>query len=142
MKRFLIPRRRRERGQAMVEFAVTGIVFCIIVFGAVDVGRAVWNYNTLSESVREGGRYAIVHGENSADPSGPGDDAKVTEAVEKFAGGLDTSQLGVQTEWPDGDNGLGDHVNVKGEYTYEPIFGFWGAVSFTLSSSTTMEITY
>ncbi len=142
MKRILNRRRWRERGQALVEFALVGFVFFLIVFGTIDVGRAVWNYNTLSEAVREGGRYAIVHGENSDEPAGPGADAKVIEAAEKFAGGLNTSQLTVTAEWPDGDNGLGDRVKVKGEYTYEPIFSFWGAPSFTMSSSTTMEITY
>lgn len=150
MRRFFIGRRRRERGQALTEFAVVGLVFFLLVFGMIDVGRAVWNYNTLSQATREGGRYAIVHGEFSDDPSGPGSpyftapdsDSKVTETVERFASGLDPARLAVSAEWLDGDNSFDNRVKVKSEYTYQPIFSFWGGLSFTMSSSTTMKITY
>ena len=110
--------KRRESGQALVEFALVSIVFFIIVFGTIDVGRAVWNYNTLAQATREGTRYAIVHGADSTDPSGPGSayytapatDTKVTEAVEEFASGLDSSRLTILAEWPDGTTDGGSTV--------------------------------
>ena len=142
--------RRRESGQALMEFALVGIIFVILVFGVIDVGRAVWNYNTLAQATREGTRYAIVHGAASSDPSGPGSsyfvppdsDTKITEAVETFASGLDISQLTVLAEWPDGANNPGSAVKVTSQYTYEPMFDLFGIVSFTMTSSSTMEITY
>ncbi len=138
-----------ERGQALVEFALVAIVFFIFVFGMVDAGRAVWNYNTLAQATREGTRYAIVHGSASTDPSGPGSenytapdsDTMVTQQVEKFGGGLNTSRLTVRSEWPDGTNIAGNQVTVTSEYEFEPIFNFLGLVSFTMTSSSTMEIT-
>ena len=138
-----------EHGQALVEFALVGIVFFLLVFGMIDAGRAVWNYNTLSQATREGTRYAIVHGADSSDPSGPGSayytppdaDTKITETVAAFAGGLDGSSLTVQSEWPDGDAAPGNHVQVTSTYTYEPMFNFFGLVSFDMTSSSTMEIT-
>ena len=141
--------REPERGQALVEFALISIVFFIFVFGMVDAGRAVWNYNTLAQATREGSRYAIVHGSDSADPSGPGSayytapntDTMVTQQVEKFGGGLNTSQLTVQAQWPGGSNATGNDVTVTSQYQYQPIFNFLGIVSFTMTSSSTMEIT-
>ena len=146
-----LPRKnkRGERGQALVEFSLIRIVFFRLVFGMVDAGRAVWNYNTLAHATREGARYAIVHGGDSADPSGPGGDyytapdidSMITQQVEKFGGGLNPSQLTVQSEWPDGSNISGSHVTVTSQYEFEPIFDFLGLVSFTMTSSSTMLIT-
>ena len=55
-------RKRREgrRGQAMVELALALPIFFLIIFGLVDLGRAVYTYNTLSEGAREGARYGSV----------------------------------------------------------------------------------
>jgi Flp pilus assembly protein TadG len=141
---------RAERGQALVEFSLVGIVFFMIVLGMVDTVRMVWNYNALAEATREGTRYAIVHGAQSADPSGPGSsyytapdsDSKVTEKVEQFAGGLNPSQLTVQSEWIDGSNQAGGRIKVTSQYQVQPFFGFIGGLSFTMSSSSTMKITY
>ena len=134
-------RHRGERGQALVEFALVGIVFFLLLYGTIDVGRAVWNYNTLAQATREGTRYAIVHGANSSDPSGPGDGQAVSDTVEQFASGLDISRLTVQAEWPDGSNVAGSAVRVTSQYNYEPMFNFLGIVSFSMTSSSTMEIT-
>jgi Flp pilus assembly protein TadG len=140
-----------EKSQALVEFAIVGLLLFIVVFGVIDVGRAVWNYNTLAHATREGARYAIVHGQLSSDPSGPGSpyytspnqDSKVTEAVQQFAGGLDHSRLTVDAEWLDGSNSFGRRVKVTSRYGYAPIFlSLLPIPSITMTSSSTMEITY
>jgi len=141
---------RGQRGQALVEFSLVGIVFFMIVLGMIDAVRMVWNYNALAQATREGTRYAIVHGAQSTDPSGPGSsyytapdtDTEVTAAVEQFAGGLDTSELAVQAEWIDGSNETGERVKVTSSYQIQPLFGFVGGLSFTMTSSSTMKITY
>jgi Flp pilus assembly protein TadG len=133
---------RGQRGQALVEFAVVGIMFFVMVFGMIDLVRAVSNYNTLAQATREGTRYAIVHGSDSVDPSGPGDDLAVQDAVKKFGSGLNASQLTIQATWPDGGNAPGSHVKVSSQYSYEPMFGFFGSLSIPLTSSSTMKITY
>ena len=141
--------RRGETGQAMVEFSMLGIVLFIMIFGMIDAGRAVWNYNTLSQATREGTRYAIVHGADSSNPSGPdsanftapSDDVMVRQTIEKFGAGLNPDRLTVESEWLDGSNARGNSVKVTSSYDYQPMFNFFGALSFTLSSSSTMEIT-
>ncbi len=51
---------KRAKGQALVEFAIVLPVIVFIVLGILDVGRAVYSYNTLAESARQAARMAIV----------------------------------------------------------------------------------
>ena len=52
---------QRVRGQALVEFALVLPIIVLLIFGLVDVGRAVFTYNTLSQSARQAARIAIVN---------------------------------------------------------------------------------
>lgn len=54
-------RRPRSRGQALVEFALIFPVLMIFLFGIVDFGRAIFDYNTLANASRAGVRVAIVN---------------------------------------------------------------------------------
>jgi len=65
--------RRRDRGQALLEFAVVLPVFMAIFFGIVDFGRVVWANNSLTNAASEAARFAIVHGGsvNTPCPIGP-----------------------------------------------------------------------
>jgi len=53
-------RRRRHAGQGLVEFALILPVFLLIIFGVVDFGRAIFQYNTVAESSRQADRLAVV----------------------------------------------------------------------------------
>ena len=53
-------RRRRERGQSLVEFGLILPIFLLIVFGIIDLGRAVYAYHTINNAAREAGRVAVV----------------------------------------------------------------------------------
>ena len=52
---------RKQNAQSLVEFAliIPLLIFMITLF--IDVGRAIFTYSELANSVREGTRYAIVH---------------------------------------------------------------------------------
>ena len=54
-------RRRSQRGQGLVEFALVFPVFILLLFGILDLGRAVYAYNTIGDAAREGARVAIVN---------------------------------------------------------------------------------
>ncbi len=43
----------------MVEFAVMAPVFFVLLFGTIDLGRAVYIYNSISDAAREGARAAV-----------------------------------------------------------------------------------
>ena len=50
---------RRHSGQSMVEFAILAPIFFLLLLGTIDLGRAVYIYNTISDAAREGTRAAI-----------------------------------------------------------------------------------
>ena len=54
-----------ERGQSLVEFALVLPVLFFLIFGVIDVSRAVWQENTLAYAAREATRYLIVNGSGS-----------------------------------------------------------------------------
>jgi Flp pilus assembly protein TadG len=65
--------RRRDRGQALMEFAVAIPVFLVMTLGVVDFGRVIWATTSLNEAARVGARFAVVHGGTTTDscPVGP-----------------------------------------------------------------------
>jgi Flp pilus assembly protein TadG len=52
---------RRESGAAMVEFALVAPLLILLASGVIDLGRAFKQYNTLSQAVRDGARFAATH---------------------------------------------------------------------------------
>jgi Flp pilus assembly protein TadG len=51
----------RSAGQGLMEFALVLPLIVLLVTGAVDVGRAVFAYNTLANAARHGARVAAVN---------------------------------------------------------------------------------
>jgi hypothetical protein len=66
-----MPRRRRSRGQGLVEFAFAAPIFFFLMFGLIELGRAVYYTQILDTAARDGARYGVVHGFQSFCPSGP-----------------------------------------------------------------------
>jgi Flp pilus assembly protein TadG len=55
------PQRERSAGQGLMEFALVLPLIVFIITGAVDMGRAVFAYNTLANAARHGARVAAVN---------------------------------------------------------------------------------
>jgi Flp pilus assembly protein TadG len=51
--------KRGQRSQALIEFALISPVLLLLLFGVVDIGRAVFYYDTLNHAAREGARTAV-----------------------------------------------------------------------------------
>jgi len=51
--------RRGQRSQALIEFALVSPVLLLLLFGIIDIGRAVFYYDTVSHAAREGARVAV-----------------------------------------------------------------------------------
>ncbi|MFH7325986.1 TadE/TadG family type IV pilus assembly protein [Desulfurivibrio sp. C05AmB] len=47
----------RRRGAAMVEFAIVLVLLVLIVFGITELGRALYQQNSLTKAVNAGSRY-------------------------------------------------------------------------------------
>ncbi len=54
-------RRRPARGQSLVEFAVVVPIIVLLVAAFVEIGRAVFAYNTIANAARQGARVAAVN---------------------------------------------------------------------------------
>jgi Flp pilus assembly protein TadG len=115
-------RRRRagcptKRGQALVEFALVAPVFFLIVFAIIDFGRYVYYVQVLNNAAREGARYAIVHGSESFQPSGPSpDDPAVASVVRNSAVGVvgTSATLAIHSSWSDPTRPLDPPSNNRG----------------------------
>jgi TadE-like protein len=59
MRRRLSKFLHSQRSQSMTEFALVAPIIFLLLFGIVDVGRAVYYYVTISEAANEGARVAI-----------------------------------------------------------------------------------
>ena len=51
---------RTDSGQAMVEFAISALIFLLLVFSVIDFSYLFFVRLTLQNAVRQGGRYAIT----------------------------------------------------------------------------------
>ena len=142
------PRRGEARasGQAMVEFALVAPIFFLLLFGIIEGGRFIFYYETLSNATREGTRYAIVHGEKSTCPSGPGADCdpagdNVVDRVEAAAFGALGTSLDVDPEWPAG-NQWGKTVTVTARYTYNTLVPLVPLPAITIEAESSGVINY
>jgi hypothetical protein len=48
-----------QASQALIEFALISPVLLLLLFGTIDIGRAVFYYDTLNHAAREGARTAV-----------------------------------------------------------------------------------
>jgi Flp pilus assembly protein TadG len=63
-------RRRGQRGQELVEFALVAPILFLLVLGAVDLLRAVQFYNTAADAARQGARQAVANATATDQPFG------------------------------------------------------------------------
>jgi Flp pilus assembly protein TadG len=60
---------RSESGASMVEFALIAPILFLFLFGIIDFGRALFQYNNLTNAAREGARFAATRVPNPCDPA-------------------------------------------------------------------------
>lgn len=90
-------RNRRRGGSSLIEFTLVGIPVIFVLLSTFEMARGMWLYHTLAYSVRQGTRYAIVHGINC---SLNGNTYCVTvpniaAVIQSAAVGLDSTQMRV-----------------------------------------------
>jgi len=51
--------RAGQSSQALIEFALVSPVLLLLIFGIIDIGRAVFYYDTISHAAGEGARTAV-----------------------------------------------------------------------------------
>jgi Flp pilus assembly protein TadG len=62
----LTPAKRRresgERGSTLFEFAMVAVITLVLMFGMIDLARALYSYHFVTTAAREGARFASVRG--------------------------------------------------------------------------------
>jgi Flp pilus assembly protein TadG len=56
----------RQRGAALVEFALVAMIFFVLLIGIFEFGRLMFTWNTAVETTRRGARLAVVCDMNDA----------------------------------------------------------------------------
>ena len=126
MKRLLTRRLLLERkGQAVVEFALILPVFVLLVFGALEFGRAYYTLHLLTNAAREAARVGSLPGRDEDD---------VNAVVGDFLGAVslqgsgNTAVVVKDTSGVERSGGLadaveGDRVYVTISYDFEVLTG-------------------
>jgi Flp pilus assembly protein TadG len=136
-------RRRGERGQNILEFALIAPIFLSLVFGIVDFGLGLRAWISITNAAREGARVGAIRGDC---------DAIKQQVIDTSGGLVDPGTVDDQvTIDPAGCDGTaGDSVTVTVSYEYDPItplggllsiFGGGGlAGSFNIESTSDMRV--
>lgn len=112
--------KKKERGQAMVEFVLVLPVFLLLVFGIVDFGMGFHAWLTVTNSAREGARLGAVRGSS----------AQIVQRVQDTSDTLDVANMTVTVTNAQGDPGESVVVDVDYDYTLiTPLDSVLGLVS-------------
>jgi hypothetical protein len=85
---------RRERGQALAEFALLAPLLVVLVFGIVDVARAYNAWVTVQGAAREGARYGVT-GRSDCDMASPSRLACIQDTAREHTRPLSTNDADV-----------------------------------------------
>lgn len=153
----------------MVEFAIAGSLFLLLMFGIIEFARVLDIYHTVSNAARIGSRWAIVRG-SGCSTLGSLDHCNATASnIETYvrsvvpipdsgaatASGCDVAGLCVSAAWstaanatdcssssttPAGNNGKGHLVCVTVTYPFNFAVPFVSNSAIVLSSTSSMTI--
>ena len=124
---------RGEYGQSLAEFSLILPVIAIVIFGLVDMARAMQSYVTIQEAARDGARYAVTGRIDCTGPSIQNRENCIEQAVLDRVDSLNNVDTITTTfrRWdypayadPPAENDAGeqcDAVEVQVNYTYQPI---------------------
>jgi Flp pilus assembly protein TadG len=135
---------RDERGQSLVEFAITFGVLMAFVFAFIEVCLMFYTYCMISECAREGSRYAAVHGSTCQTAALVSCTASASD-INTYVGQLGYPNLAngtmlVSTSFPDGSETPGNHVKVSIVYVFPITLSFLPTSVWKFSTSSTATI--
>ena len=114
-----------ERGQNLVEFGMVVTLLVVIILIIVDLGRITYTFISLSNAVREGARYGVIH---------PTDTTDIENYARGLAVGLDQSRLSIVPVY----NSMAETITVTGIYEFRtgsPILGLiFGGDLYTMQA--------
>jgi hypothetical protein len=163
---------RKRKGSTALEFVLVGIPVMFVLFSLFETARGMWTYQMLAYAIREGTRYAAMHGKGCASPNtcsvtvgqlasyiqtaGPLIDPistlTFTPATGSAISGSITSLKTNSTTWPPSTaNTPGQSVSISVSYPFQTVLAmFWvgqgpplnDSQTFNLKASSTEPIQY
>jgi Flp pilus assembly protein TadG len=117
-----------ESGSLVVETALSLLLVIPTVFWLFEMCMLTYTYSVLGEAARQGIRYAIVHGTDTTNCSGPSSGcadpsgANVLAVVKQAAAYSfhDLSNMQVQVSYPDLSSSPPSRVAITIKYSYVP----------------------
>jgi Flp pilus assembly protein TadG len=127
--------RRRQEGQALVEFAIVANLLVVLLLAIANFGVIWMNYIAVTDAAREGARRAVVN--RSAGQAGM--ISAGTSAARNATSALNQANLGVSVTSQSGTWNQGDPIQVTVTYPYAVSILGWAVKSGSLTSSTVMR---
>jgi Flp pilus assembly protein TadG len=134
-----------ERGQSLVEFALTVVIFIGLLMGVFDLGRAVFMSNGVAEAAREIARVASVHpGNPISSPS-----TEMQQVIDAQQGIIHSladptfecvDVLGQTTSPPSAACLPGDFVKVEIHAAFTPVTPIFNLMSLDLASTSSVQV--
>ncbi len=140
---------RSNSGQALLETALSLIIAFTLSFAVFEFSMVMYTYCAFNEAVREGVRYAIIHGTSSASCSGPSTGCGDATAENVKSAVIHAAPLGFESlqssdvvvAYAGSSSAPASNVTVTLTKTYVPLLGFLG-IRPTLSVSSQGRILY
>jgi hypothetical protein len=124
--------RRKRQGAAVVEFAVVAPVFILLIFGMIEIGRAIMVEQVLTNAAREGARVAVL---DSANPTHDVIVGKVQTYCHNLGITVNASEVDVNPTEPTASSCKnGDPVSVTVSVPYSRVS--WVAAPFFMKDKT------
>jgi Flp pilus assembly protein TadG len=135
---------RGESGQAIIEIALALPMIAAFAFAVIEISLAFYSYCMISESAREGTRWAIVRGATCT-TGGGASCTTTTSAINSEVSSLGWPNLGNGTmtpnaSFPDGNQNPGSRVQVAVSYVFPYNLPFLPKGSIHMSSTSVMYI--
>jgi Flp pilus assembly protein TadG len=139
-------RRKRTRGQALVEFALVIPIFLLILSGILDFGNMLYSRMSVINATREGARAAVTAADATTIPS------VASGAARNSASGISGASLVISTNciaiktsgscsWASKSASQpGDAVSVTVTYSYHSFFPLLFGATIPMSSTVQMVI--
>lgn len=125
----MLSRRRSERGQDLVEYALVLPILLLLIFGILEFALIIFSYNTISDAARQGARYGVIGERAFNDTAGIRNAAyEVTDAAN-----LNRAKLTVTP------TKRGDTIEVKVTYNMD-LIALISGLPITLTAVSTKQI--
>lgn len=130
----------RDRGAALVEFALLMPLLIIIILGIVEFGWKFGQFNDVRHAAREGARFAAV------DAGGTGDENQIVtvvcNALDLVGAGISTVTIELNNDVDgDGDSDIGDQASIRVQASVASLSGL-NLISVFLPTQLTSDIQF